>query len=268
MSFFKFIFSKVFFLNLLIALLITAGLLYVVVSYLDNFTHHGEQILVPNVLGKKTEELDTALVEKGFEYVIIDSIFDRKRPKGVVVDQSPSPDYFVKEGRKLYLTINARTTKKITIKEDMTDLSMKDAMDRLQSYGVKVDIMMKNSTPAGVVLNVLYQGVKVIPGKTLINDGDVVKIVVSSGGNSTAFLSPYIGMSLKDAMAQVQGSALLPVPRALGKVMCKTEADSMSAIVVRQTPEYEQGLKMKVGAPVMLFFSCDTAYHEPAPTTP
>ena len=271
MSIFKFIFSKVFFLNLLIALLITAGLLWLVVSYLDNFTNHGEQVLVPNVLGKKTEELDTALIDKGFEYIIIDSIFDRKRPKGIVVDQSPSPDYFVKEGRKLYLTINARTIKKITIKEEMTDLSLKDAMERLQSYGVQVKVDYKTSTPAGVVLKVSYHGAKVIPGQTLINDGDVVVIQVSTGASSSTYLADYIGLSLKDAISKAQSSALVPVPMQLMTnklAVCKTEADSMSAIVIRQRPTYEQGLKLKAGAPIQLFFSCDTAYHEPTPTTP
>ncbi len=264
MSFFKFIFSKVFFLNLLIALLITAGLLYLVVSYLDNFTNHGEQVEVPNVIGKKTEDLDSALVDKGFEYVIIDSIFDRKKPKGVVVDQSPSPEYFVKEGRKLYLTINARTTKKILIKEEMTDLSMKDAMERLQSYGVRVNVLWKSSTPAGVVLNVSYRGAKIVPGQTLINDGDVVDITVSKGASSSTYFSDYLGLSLKDAISKVQSSALIPVPMQVGKNLCKTEADSLSAIVIRQRPAYEQGMKLKVGAPIQLYFTCDTSYHEPA----
>ncbi len=263
MSFFKFIFSKVFFVNLLIALVITAGLLFLVISYLDNFTHHGEQIVVPNVIGKKAEELDTALLDKGFEYVIIDSIFDRKRPKGVVVDQSPSPQYFVKEGRKLYLTINARTTKKIMIKEEMTDLSVKDAVERLQSYGVKVAIKTKPSTPAGVVLNVSYQGAKIIPGKTLINDGDVVTLLVSGGSNSSAYLGDYIGLTLKDAMNKAQSSSFTPLAIQLGKPLCTTEADSMSRIIIRQRPIYEQGMKLNVGAPVELYFTCDSTYKEP-----
>jgi len=265
MSFFKFVFSKVFIVNLLIALLITAGLVFLVISYLDNFTHHGEQIVVPNVIGKKTEDLDSALVDKGFEYVIIDSIFDRKKPKGVVVDQSPSPEYFVKEGRKLYLTINARTTKKITIKEEMIDLSVKDAVERLQSYGVQVVIQTKPSTPVGVVLSVSYHGSKVIPGKTLINDGDVVTIVVSGGSNASSYLGEYIGLSLKDAVNRAQTSSFTPLAVQLGKPLCLTEADSMSSIVIRQRPTYEQGLKLKMGAPVELYFSCDSTYKEPAP---
>lgn len=265
MSFFKFIFSRVFFVNLLIALAITVGLLFLVVSYLDDFTHHGEQIIVPNVLGKKTEDLDTALLDKGFEYVIIDSVFDRKKPKGVVVDQSPSPDYFVKEGRKLYLTINARTSKKITIKEEMTDLSVKDAMERLQSYGVQVVTKTKVSNPAGVVLGVSYHGVKVIPGKTLINDGDVVTLLVSIHSNSTNYLSSYVGLSLKDAINQLQSSSFIPllVQVGNGKINCVTEGDSMSAAVIRQRPTYEQGMKLNAGATVALYFSCDSTYKEP-----
>ncbi|MFM7021922.1 MAG: PASTA domain-containing protein [Flavobacteriales bacterium] len=259
---FKFIFSRVFLVNFLIAILLTAGLLYVVVSYLDNYTQHGEQVVVPDVLGKKVGALDTALVEKGFQYEIIDSIFDRKRPKGIVVDQSPSPKNFVKEGRKLYLTINARTTKKIMIKEEVKDLSMKDAIDRLESYGVKVNIEWKSSTPAGAVLGMTYKGSKIIPNKTLINDGDVVSIQVAKGAGSTAYMAPYIGLTLKDAISQVQANAFVPVPMQVGNPLCKKEVDSMTAVVIRQRPEYEQGMKLKVGSPVQLYFTCDTSYHE------
>ena len=93
-------------------LLIAAGLIFFVISYLGNFTHHGEKLPVPNVIGKKVEDLDALITEEGFEYIINDSVFDNKKPKGIVIDQSPSPESFVKDGRTMYITINARTKKK------------------------------------------------------------------------------------------------------------------------------------------------------------
>jgi len=105
MKFIKFFISKVFFLNLFIALALLTGGLFILDNYLDNLTRHGEKVIVPNVIKKKVNELDSNLISKGFRYEIMDSVWERKLPKGIVIDQKPAPGDSVKEGRKVYLTI-------------------------------------------------------------------------------------------------------------------------------------------------------------------
>jgi len=252
----KFFVSKVFFLSVLLAILIVAALLFVTNSQLGNITHHDEKIPVPNVIGKNVNELDALITEQGFEYLINDSVFDNKKPKGVVVDQSPSPENFVKEGRKLYLTINARTRKKITIKESVKDLSLRSAMSILQSYGVKVKVTNKPSTPAGIVLALNYKGSKVVPGETLIDEGDVVELVVSGTSKASIYYEQFSG-TLKEVVSRVESLGFIAEPVQMG-VPCKTENDTLAAYVVRQMPEYKSGMMLKPGTPVQLFFTCDT----------
>jgi beta-lactam-binding protein with PASTA domain len=252
----KFLFSKAFFLSLFLMLLIAAGLIFFVISYLGNFTHHGEKLPVPNVIGKKVEDLEALITEEGFEYIINDSVFDNKKPKGIVVDQSPSPESFVKEGRTMYITINARTKKKITIKESVKDLSLRSAMSILQSYGVKVKVTNKPSTPAGVVLGLNYMGKKIIPGETLIDEGDMVELIVSGSSKASIYYEQFSG-TLKEASNRAESLGFLVEPIQMGN-LCKTETDSMGAFVVRQIPEYKNGMMLKPGTPVQLFFTCDT----------
>jgi beta-lactam-binding protein with PASTA domain len=237
-------------------LLIAAGLIFFVISYLGNFTHHGEKLPVPNVIGKKVEDLEALITEEGFEYIINDSVFDNKKPKGIVVDQSPSPESFVKEGRTMYITINARTKKKITIKESVKDLSLRSAMSILQSYGVKVKVTNKPSTPAGVVLGLNYMGKKIIPGETLIDEGDMVELIVSGSSKASIYYEQFSG-TLKEASNRAESLGFLVEPIQMGN-LCKTETDSMGAFVVRQIPEYKNGMMLKPGTPVQLFFTCDT----------
>jgi beta-lactam-binding protein with PASTA domain len=253
----KFLFSKAFFLSLFLALLIAAGLIFFVISYLGRMTHHGEKLPVPNVIGKKVEDLEELIAEQGYEYVINDSIFDNKQPKGIVVDQSPSPESFVKEGRTMYLTINARTKKKITIKESVKDLSLRSAMSILQSYGVKVKITNKPSTPAGVVLGLNYEGKKVEPGETWIEEGDVVELIVSGTSKASVYYEEFSG-SLKDAISRAESLGFLVEAIQMGNSPCKKEADTLSSFVIRQTPEYKEGMMLKPGTPIQLFFSCDS----------
>ncbi|MFZ9848262.1 MAG: PASTA domain-containing protein [Flavobacteriales bacterium] len=242
--------------SLFLMLLIAAGLIFFVISYLGNFTRHGEKLPVPNVIGKKLEDLDALITEEGFEYIINDSVFDNKKPKGIVVDQSPSPESFVKEGRTMYITINARTKKKITIKESVKDLSLRSAMSILQSYGVKVKVTNKPSTPEGVVLGLNYMGKKIIPGETLIDEGDMVELVVSGSSKASIYYEQFSG-TLKEASNRAEALGFLVEPIQMGN-LCKTESDSMSAFVVRQIPEYKNGMMLKPGTPVQLFFTCDT----------
>ena len=115
MKFIKFFFSKAFFINLLIALLLLVIGLFILDNYLDGLTKHGEKVAVPNVVNKKITDIDTNLVNKGFRYEIMDSVWERKLPKGIVVDQKPEPGDSVKDGRKIYLTINARSDKMIKL---------------------------------------------------------------------------------------------------------------------------------------------------------
>lgn len=254
----KFFLSKVFFLSLFVALLITAGLLFFVVSYLGSFTHQDEKILVPNVIGKKVGELDELITEKGFEYIINDSIFDNKKPKGIVVDQSPSPEYFVKEGRTMYLTINARTRKKIQIKSDVVDLSLRAALTDLQSQGVKVILKPRPSTPVGVVLGLNYNGKKVIPNETWIIEGDEVELTYSSSSRPSVYYENYYGLTVKDAVSTVESKGFSAELVGTTGTICKTEADTMGAKVIKQLPEYKEGMMLRPGSPVILYFSCDS----------
>ena len=115
MKFIKFLFSKVFFINLIIACILLIASLFILNRYLNKITKHGEKVVVPNVINKKISDLDDNLLNKGFRYQIMDSVWERKLPKGIIRDQKPAPGDSVKEGRKIYLTINARSDEMIPL---------------------------------------------------------------------------------------------------------------------------------------------------------
>ena len=56
--FFRFLVSKVFLINLLIALLLISGGLFATLSYLDSYTLHGQEIEVPELVGIHVTETD------------------------------------------------------------------------------------------------------------------------------------------------------------------------------------------------------------------
>ena len=96
---FHFIKSKTFFLNLAIYVVSLTLLLWIVITSLSSYTSHGETIKVPDFKGVKLSELDKFTSDKNLRYLIIDSIYDAKAPKGSVIKQEPEFNAEVKEGR-------------------------------------------------------------------------------------------------------------------------------------------------------------------------
>ena len=129
--------SKVFLINLLLALVFVGAVLGITYSYLDHYTHHGESISVPDLRGLKKDRLDSFVKDKHLHYAIVDSIFELDKPPGTIVDQDPAPDSKVKEDRTIYLTVNASLPPKIKM-PDLIDVSYRQAEAILQTFGLKV----------------------------------------------------------------------------------------------------------------------------------
>jgi len=107
-----FVFSKYFIKQAGLVVLFYLSVVFVMMVFLRFSTNHGEQIEVPNLVGKNAEEAKIILEDLGLEYQILDSIYDPKKPVGTIVSQNPKPTayslLFVKSGR----TIALRVTKK------------------------------------------------------------------------------------------------------------------------------------------------------------
>jgi hypothetical protein len=70
-------FLKQFGLMLLAYLLVVGGTVF----YLDSYTNHGQQIVVPNLVGKNIAEIGSQLENLDLNYEILDSIYDPKKPE-------------------------------------------------------------------------------------------------------------------------------------------------------------------------------------------
>ncbi|MBL7892598.1 MAG: penicillin-binding protein, partial [Bacteroidia bacterium] len=82
---FNFIKSKFFLKNLVFSLVLLFVLVWGVLKWLDVYTHHGELVEVPDFTGIKMADLDVFIQDKRLRYTIIDSVYDPKGPKGVVI---------------------------------------------------------------------------------------------------------------------------------------------------------------------------------------
>jgi len=260
MKLIKFLFSKVFFLNLFIAgVLLLVGYFYLN-SYLENITNHGEKVVVPSVMKMNINKVGYALAEGGFRYEVMDSIWERKLPKGIVLDQKPSPGDSVKEGRKIYVTINARSDK-------MVKLSISSMTGGTSKASEAIDYLVTNDLVAGPFIPVpgQYDGMFLSfvdqKGQELregdeVKAGAVISIKVSDNKGVEITMPTLKGRTLKEAVKILKENLLNPLPMESPDNACVDGLDSSAAIIYKQHPEC--GSDINVGREVSLFYSCDS----------
>ena len=82
--------------------------------YFPIITNHWETITVPDLKGLNYDEIDDYLTQRNLKYEIIpDSSFTTDYPPLSVIFQNPIEGKKVKEGRKIYLTLNSIKPPKI-----------------------------------------------------------------------------------------------------------------------------------------------------------
>ncbi len=126
--------------NLLLAVVVACGLVYGALRWLDVYTRHGEAVEVPDVKGLKMDEATGVLEQSGLQYNVIDSVFSKDVEPGAIVELVPGAGQKVKEGRIVFITVNALTSQMATIPE-VEDLSLRQAYALLKARGFeRIDV--------------------------------------------------------------------------------------------------------------------------------
>ena len=150
------------------------------------FTGHGNVATVPNVCGQTLSSAEATLRGLDFEYEVSDSIYSNDVPRGYVMEQMPPAGNIVKNGRTVYLTINAYSAKKITI-PDLTGASRRQAISTLKSLGfTNVSVEEIPSDYKDLVLGVRSMGVMLRGGSKLSSNA---ALVIEVGSGHTSYVS-------------------------------------------------------------------------------
>jgi beta-lactam-binding protein with PASTA domain len=132
-------FCSKFLIGNLIAMMVVIILLVVGVNYgLDWYTHHGEEIKVPNIEGMTISKARTMLEEKGLIVVVTDSGYNKRLPSDCVLAQNPTAGLMVKSGHTIYVIINSSNSPTIAIPDVVDNCSYREAEAKLVSLGFKV----------------------------------------------------------------------------------------------------------------------------------
>ncbi|HQQ93615.1 MAG TPA: PASTA domain-containing protein [Bacteroidia bacterium] len=173
-SFFK---SRNFLLHLGLALLSLLVILLITLRWLSSYTSHGEFVVVPRFTGLHVSDLKTFIQDKDVNYMIIDSIYDPSKEKGIVLRQDPDTGAHVKHNRTVYLYVTGLVAPQMQMPK-LIDRSERQARLIIETYGLKLGRITEEASDCNGCVLGQYSGGKSIEPGSLIKKGSVINLVV------------------------------------------------------------------------------------------
>ena len=185
--------SKVFVVQVFVALIIIFVLGYLFMHWLTFTTDHGNEITVPNLSKMSEEQVEEKLDDLDLDYVLLDSVdFNPAFPKHTVVEQDPLPGAKVKVNRKIYIKINSSGFTMVRI-PNLIEKTYRQAVPTLKSLGLEPgQITYKPYLGKDMVMEMHCNGKKLNPGDKIFKSS---KIDLVLGDGNEGFVEPADSLS-------------------------------------------------------------------------
>ncbi len=181
MSLIKFLTSKTFFKQILLAAVALVVLSFILLKWLNIETNHGKFETVPNLTGKSISVAQIELEQNHLVMQIQDSAnFNPKYPKFSVIDQDPVSGTQVKEDRKIYITLNPSGYRKLLV-PDLKERTLRHAKPTLEAIGFNIGkLIYVDNIGKDMVLKMMFEG-EVIEAGDLLPETSKIDLVLGNG---------------------------------------------------------------------------------------
>ncbi|WP_144892618.1 PASTA domain-containing protein [Flavobacterium tiangeerense] len=174
MSLRKYLTSRVFVVQVILALGILVALVYLFMHWLTFTTDHGNEISVPDLRKLTEEQVEEKLDELDLDYELLDSVDYRSDfPQFSVVEQDPTPGTKVKVGRKIYIKINTSGYSSVRI-PDLVNKTYREAVPTLKALGLdEGSVTYVPNLGKDMVLEMRYKGRNLKPGDRVLKSSKI-----------------------------------------------------------------------------------------------
>lgn len=174
--------------HLLIMAIILVVAVMIVLQGLKVYTYHNKAVIIPDVKGLSVEDAAEFFENNGLHFDVVDSVYSKEYAPGVIVEMVPSVGSKVKEGRIVFITINAYSVQKATV-PDVADLSHRQALALIQSKGfTSVEIKHVPGLYKDLAIGIELNGKRLQPGELIPLSSDLSLVV--NDGSSDDHLNP------------------------------------------------------------------------------
>ncbi len=181
-EFFGKLFSRYLLFHLLAMFLVVMALCFGVMWGLNAYTHHGESLELPDLVGMDFDKAERVLAEKGLMIVASDTSYNKTMPLDCVLTQVPSAGTHVKEGRTIFVTVNSSSQPMVKIPDLIDNSSYREAQARLMASGFKMLEPHRIDGERDWVYGIRYQGRELEAGDKVPCESELMLVI----GNGTA----------------------------------------------------------------------------------
>nr|WP_299074611.1 PASTA domain-containing protein [uncultured Allomuricauda sp.] len=166
--FLSFLKSKVFLIQLGLALVAVVVLCFLTLQWLKKTTNHGEFVEVPDFSKMSVMEMRETVENVGLRYQVLDSSnYNPEYPRFSILEQDPAAGNKVKANRKIYFTVNPSGYKKVTV-PNIIQVTQRNATSMLRAVGLDVQrVTYIDELGKNMVYRMKYKGKFLKPGDKL-----------------------------------------------------------------------------------------------------
>lgn len=164
-------------LAILVLIAIPVGILYA----LGVYTHHGEKVEVPDVVGMPAYTAEEMLDDSRLIAIVSDSDYVESFPPGSVLSQIPKSGSEVKSGRIVYLTINRRGKAPVRMPDLIRNVTVRVAEGQLKQLGFHLaPAQYVDGEPEDLVIGI-KQGIHNVYGGDMVSVDRALTLIVGAG---------------------------------------------------------------------------------------
>lgn len=244
----RFLKDKWFYISVAVIILLIIIGFEVTFRWLDSYTRHGEEMLVPDLVGKNYEQVKEDYSDI-FNFQLIDSVYVKNFPEGAVYQQNPKPGMKMKKGRNLYI-IRTSVAPEVVSMPNLRNLSLRQAMVSLNSVGLKVEkLEFVDHFARNAVVEQLVSGNVIEPNSDIVKGTSVTLKVGLGRGDKTTNLPDLIGVMKENTKERIINASLN-----LGAEIYIDNDEPENLFVFKMEPEYDLSTVVTLGSDINVWY--------------
>ncbi len=228
-------------------------------SWLDSYTNHGQEMVVPDLSGMSTAEATLLLQKQSLKTSVVDSIFVKGKPLGSIVEQTPAAGQKIKADRTVYLIVNSSSVRKVTM-PDVHEFSLRQAEAMLRSVGLKVDSIVYVTSEFKDLVQYVKQKNMPVEAGARIPEGSGVVLFVGRGLNNELCEVPSFRRLTLERATNMAHTSFLNIGTVIYNEQPIDDDEKAQFIVYKQEPATES--KVSMGSAIKLYMTKDPSLLE------
>ena len=261
-DFFKFFTSKILWRNLGIMALFLAIVFFALVTWLKSYTNHGERVSMPNLIDLSLDAANEQVDQYDLNLIVNDSVHIVGKGGGIILNQNPNPDNYIKKGRSVYLTVTKSQADMINIADLPTLYGQNYERKKKElKIGYQIESSISGRAfdpgPEGHILKVISGRDTIITrskrdDSRQIKKGGKLSFILSKNSGGEVIIPDLTCLSYSEAKFLLESYKLK-----IGSAEAHGVDHFDEAYVFAQSPVYAADKKVAMGSAIDVFLQSD-----------